>query len=268
MPNTPNPLSSMTDANSDLDHDQLRPDQSFLETALPGFKQALNARRAIREYDGNPVPETIMKDCLDDAILAPTSSNLQTYELYWVRDKNRKNKVAEACLGQSAALTAGELVVVVARGDLWRRNLHKLIEIMTCNGSKPMARPMDEYYNKIVPMLMKTDAFGFYNLVRRAVFWYKSLKSPFIRTPVNKADHRVYAHIQATFVAQTLMLSLSAHGVESCPIGGMDKVSIAKALALPKSAEVSLVIAAGYGKPEGLYGPRVRLPEADLIKEV
>lgn len=33
-------------------------------------------------------------------------------------------------------------------------------------------------------------------------------------------------------------------------------------------AEVSLVIATGRGRPEGLYGPRVRLPEGDLIKEV
>lgn len=268
MPSTPNPLTTMSDAIDFDDHGQIRPGESFPETALPGFRQALNARRAIREFDGKAVPEEIMRDCLRDAILAPSSSNLQTYELYWVRDTTKKQKVAEACLDQPAALTAGDLIVVVARGDLWRSNLDKLITLMTHNGSKPLPGPMDDYYNRIVPMLMKTDAFGIYNLIRRIIYWYRGRNKPFMRTPVNKADHRVYAHIQATFAAQTLMLSLSAHGIESCPIGGMDKKQIANTLGLPAKAEVSLVVAAGYGKPEGLYGPRVRLDESDLIKEI
>ena len=48
----------------------------------------------------------------------------------------------------------------------------------------------------------------------------------------------------------------------------MDKLYIRKFLDLPAQAEVTMVIAAGRGKPEGLYGSRVRLGEEDLIKEV
>ena len=268
MPKTPNPLLQMTEAISHEKVTASRPDESFLETALPGFKLALIARRSIREYDGRPIPEEIMKDCLRDAILAPSSSNLQTYELYWVRHPERKNGVTKACLDQPATNTAGELIVVVARGDLWKANLKKLINIMTDGGHKPLAKPMDEYYNKIVPMLMKNDPFGYYNLLRRVVYWFKGLSEPFIRTPVNQGDHRIYAHIQASLAAETLLISLAAHGYDSCPIGGMDKFRIAKILDLPKGAEVSMVIAAGRGKPEGLYGPRIRLAEQDLIKEV
>ena len=89
-----------------------------------------------------------------------------------------------------------------------------------------------------------------------------------MRTPVNRGDHRIYAHIQSSLTAQTLLLSLAAHGYESCPMGGMDKNRIEELLDLPAKAEVTMVIAAGVGKPEGLYGPRVRLPDEDLIKEV
>ena len=49
MPNTPNPLTKMTSA---ITHDigqEDRPVESFVETALPGFKQAPIGRRAIRE---------------------------------------------------------------------------------------------------------------------------------------------------------------------------------------------------------------------------
>ena len=268
MPNTPNPLLNMTDAFVHDDIKQQRPSASFTKTALPGFKQALNARRAIREFDGKTIPEDIMRDSLRDAILAPSSSNLQTYQLYWIRDNEKKKAVVRACLGQPVAMTAGELVVAVARGDLWEVNLKKLVNIMTAGGTKPLAAPVEDYYHRIIPLLMKNDVFGFNNLIRRLTFWYKGRHDPFMRTPVNQGDHRIYAHIQASLAAQTLLLSLSAHGYETCPIGGMDKLAIQKILELPSKAEVSMVIAAGSGKPEGLYGPRVRLPEQDLIKEI
>ena len=76
MPKTPNPLTEMTSAiKLELGHEE-KPVESFIETALPGFKQTLKGRRAIREYDGDPIPEEIMRDCLHDATLAPSSSNL------------------------------------------------------------------------------------------------------------------------------------------------------------------------------------------------
>lgn len=268
MPKTPNPLLKMTDVIGHDAHQQERPGESFAETALPGFKQALNARRAIREYDGTLLPEDVMRDCLHDATLAPSSSNLQTYELYWIRDTEKKKKVADACLAQPAAVTAGELIVVVARGDLWQSHLEKLLDIMTHGGSRPLAGPIDDYYNRMVPLLMRNDVFGFNNLMRRIFYWFKGRNEATVRTPVNRGDHRVYAHIQSSLAAQTLMLSLAAHGYESCPMGAMDNLRIRKILKLPTQAEVSMVIAAGRGKPEGLYGPRVRLAERDLIKEV
>ncbi len=258
----------MTDAMRDDQEQQERPGESFVESALPGFKQALEARRAIREYDGESIPEEVMRDCLGDAILAPSSSNLQTYELYWVRDAEKRRAVARACLGQPAAMTAGELVVVAARGDLWRSRLESLVNIMSKAGKRPLSGPLAAYYNRIVPTLMKDDRFGFNNLIRRFLFWSRGRKGPTIRTPVNRGDHRIYAHIQSSLAAQTLMLSFAAHGYESCPIGGMDDLTIRKILDLPASAEVTMVIAAGRGKREGLYGRRVRLEAGELIKEV
>lgn len=268
MTDTFNSLVNMTKTLGHNTGNEIRPDENFTETALPGFKLTLNARRSNRIFDGEPIDQEIMRDCLSDAILAPSSSNLQTYELYWVRDGSKKKALIKACLGQPAATTAGELVVVVARGDLWEVNLKKLVNIMTHNGDKPLPKVVDDYYHKITPMIMKTDAFGFHNLMRRINFWLKGRKEPFVRTPVNIADHRIYAHIQSTLAAQTLMLSLSAHGYDSCPMGGMDKIRVAKILDLPAKAEVTMVISAGRGKSEGLYGSRMRLDMDDLIKEV
>ncbi len=263
-----NPLLDMTDAMTGYAGDEEIPDEGFVETALPGFKKAVTSRRSIRVFDGKPIPEEVMRDCLRDAMLAPTSSNLQPFELYWVRDPATREGLAEACFGQPAAATAGELVVVMARRDLWKTNLDKVWDLMTEGGKKTFPKPVDDYYHEITPRLRQTDALGLGNLMRRVLFWFRGRSAPTMRSPVNTGDHRVWAHIQSSLAAMTFMLSLTAHGYDSCPIGGLDKVRIRRLLGLPRQAEVTMVIAAGTRRPEGLYGKRVRLPYGDLVKEV
>lgn len=265
---TPNPLKEMANLEGAVVTKDERPNLSFKRSALPGFKKSLNGRRAIRVFDGVPIPEDTMRDCLRDAVLAPSASNLQCYELYWVRGDIKKRQLAELCLGQPAATTAGDIVVVVSRVDQWESHLEKLTGIMTQNGKKPLEGPVRDYYENIIPMLMKTDRFGFNDLKRRFLFWYKSRTEPTVNGPVKRADHRVYGHIQASLAAENLMLSLAAHGYESCPMGGIDKRGIGKLLGIPSSAEVTMVIGAGTGTPQGLFSERVRLPFGDLVKEV
>lgn len=268
MPGTPNPLSEMGTLDNIVATKNERPNPSFEASALPGFKKTVLGRRAIRRFDGEPIPEQVMRDCFRDAILAPSSSNLQCYEFYWVRDEQKREKLPELCLGQPAATTAGELIVIVSRVDLWQSRLETMTDIMTDNGRKPFKGPVREYYEDIVPMLMTTDRWGFHNLKRRLMFWYKSRSEPTVNDPVKRGDHRVYGHVQASLAAENLMLSLAAHGYESCPMGGIDKRGIGKLLGLPATAEVIMVIGAGTGLPEGLLSPRARLPFGDLIKEV
>lgn len=209
-----------------------------------------------------------MRDCFCDAILAPSASNLQSYELYWARDPEKKEALGRLGLDQPGATTAGELIVIVSRVDLWKSHLEKLTDIMMNNGRKPMKGAVKDYYEKIIPMLMKTDTWGFNNLKRRFMFWYKGRSEPTVHEPITRADHRIYGHIQASLAAANLMLSLSAHGYESCPMSGIDKQGIAKLIDLPATAEITMVICAGTGKPEGLLSPRTRLPFNELVKEV
>jgi nitroreductase len=250
------------------DSEELKPDSSFVTEALPGFTLALKARRAIRKFDGKPIPEQVMRNCLQDALLAPSSSNLQPFELYWIRTDQKKKDAMLACLGQPAATTAGEIVVVIARPDTWSVNLKKLLNVMTEGGMKTLPDSVSTYYKKLIPAVMVSDPFGIINFSRRIFYTLIGLKKPMVRTPVNKGDHRILAHVQAALVAQTFMLSLSAHGYDSCPIGGMDAKRIKKILNLPRRAEVNMVISAGRRIEGGLYGPRVRLANEDLIKEV
>lgn len=268
MPGTPNPLQEMGKLGGVAVSKDERPNSSFQTSALPGFQKTIRGRRAIRIFDGDAIPQDVMLDCLRDAILAPSSSNLQCYELYWVRNEDKKKRLPALCLNQPGAATAGELIVVVSRVDQWQPHLEKLTAIMTDNGNTPLKGPVQDYYEKIVPMLMKTDRWGFHNLKRRLMFWYRRRSEPCVNGPVNRADHRIYGHVQASLAAENLMLSLAAHGYESCPLGGIDQDGIRHLLGLPSTAEVTMVIGTGKGTPEGLFSPRVRLPFHDLVKEV
>ena len=83
------------------------------------FIEALNYRRSVRVYDASKQIDTaIVKKCLQQATLAPNSSNMQLWEFHHVTSSNILEKLTEACLDQSAAKTAKEMVVIVVRKDL------------------------------------------------------------------------------------------------------------------------------------------------------
>ena len=63
------------------------------------FKQAVEYRRAVRDYDSNrPLDPTLVIDCLKLAQLSPSSSNMQLYEFYHITNPDMlKNLPKLAC---------------------------------------------------------------------------------------------------------------------------------------------------------------------------
>ena len=86
------------------------------------FFEAVSQRRSVRIFDQKePFDGTVVQRCLEAAILSPNSSNLQLYQFVRVPESSPlKDKLAQLCMGQKAASTARELVVVVTRRDLWK----------------------------------------------------------------------------------------------------------------------------------------------------
>jgi nitroreductase len=52
-----------------------------------------------------------------------TAATCSSGSFHWVRDEEKKKKLIHACLNQSAAKTAQELVVIVTRRDKWRQRV-------------------------------------------------------------------------------------------------------------------------------------------------
>lgn len=93
-----------------------------------GLKEILEFRRAVRNFSNTEQIDTArVRQCLELAQLAPSSSNMQLYEFYHITDKNTLQSIAKACLGQSAATSAQEMVVFVTRQDLVRQRAKTML---------------------------------------------------------------------------------------------------------------------------------------------
>ncbi|EXE13697.1 nitroreductase family protein [Acinetobacter sp. 983759] len=99
------------------------------------FKKVVESRRSVRKFTDKPIPEDVLDACLDLALLAPNSSNLQPWTFYVVQDPDKKQQLIKACMSQLAAKTASELIVCVARTDrideMAKRNVNEFRRIQT-----------------------------------------------------------------------------------------------------------------------------------------
>ena len=235
--------------------------------------KAIKYRRSVRVYSDEHIKDALVKQCLVNASLAPTSSNLQLWEFHHITDKTILQKVAKACMGQNAATTANQLVVVVTRKDTWRKKaranvahfdrVFKQPEMQKVIHRKKMAI---NYYQKIIPTLY-ADFFGVFGAIKYWIFQLIGLFRPVYRQ-TRWSDLRVVAHKSAALAAQNFMISMAAVGYDTCPMEGSDTLRIKKVLKLPKGAEINMVISCGIRKPEGVYGERFRVPFEEIYFKV
>lgn len=231
------------------------------------FIKTIQSRRSVRSFTDDPIPEDVMMACLELALLAPTSSNLQCWEFYWVKDSSKKEKLKKYCLGQPAASTAQELVVCVARTDTWKKNNQQILSDFE-NSDRKVPKAVLSYYRKIVPLAYNQGFLGLFGIFKRIVIFFRGIKKVTPREPTSFADMRVWAHKTTALACQNLMLSLRAYGYDSCPMEGMDSKRIKKLLSLPKGAQVCMVVSAGKRASNGVYGKRLRLNSERFIKVV
>ena len=60
------------------------------------FFEAIEKRRSIRKYSDKKVPAEVMNKAIDAALLAPNSSNMQTWQFHWVRTEAKKKIIGKS----------------------------------------------------------------------------------------------------------------------------------------------------------------------------
>jgi len=236
--------------------------------------EAIKYRRSVRIFDENKLLDTEkVKQCIQQAVLAPNSSNMQLWEFYHITSTAIKNKMIPFCLNQNAAKTAQQLLVVVVRKDLWKKRAKaNLKHIDTLFTPKPKSEQSSRekiirnYYGKLIPFTY-IDFLGLLGWFKYLAFNIVGLFRPMYRE-VRAKDIRVVAHKTAGLAAQTFMLSMAAINYDTCPMEGTDTSRIKRLLNLPFGAEINMVIGCGIRKSEGVYGERFRIPFSEVCKEI
>jgi nitroreductase len=230
------------------------------------FTETLRARRSCRKYTADKVPGSVIEKALDDALIAPNSSNMQLWQFYWVSSPEKKSALAHACFGQSAASTAQEMVVIVADWSLWKENRKRMLEILRSNNAN---KGVLAYYEKLVPMAYTYGPLSLIGYIKKITMWAIGWFRPVPRGPNTRSDVAMVAVKSAALACENFMLSICDQGYACCPMEGFDEKLVNKVIGNKTCAsKVTMVISVGNADPQGIYGPQIRFDKSLFIKKL
>ncbi len=240
------------------------------------LQEVLEFRRSVRVYDeAQKIDTQVVKKCLELSTLSPSSSNMQLYEFYHITNPETLKKLSVACLDQTAASTAQELVVFVVRQDLYKKRSQEVLSFERENirRNSPAERQekrikdREMYYGKIIPFLY-ARFFGVLGFVRKLIAVPVSFFRPMV-LQVSENDARIVAHKSCGLAAQTFMIAMANEEYDTCPMEGFDSKRVKNILNLPSGAEINMVISCGKRKGnEGIWGDRYRVPFEEVYKRI
>lgn len=236
-------------------------------TDFDAFEAVVESRRSVRRFTDEPIPDEVVERCLDLALLAPTSSNLQCWEFYRVVEPAKKAALVEACLSQSAATTAAELIVAVARLDTWRQNGEDITATLMAD-EWTWPESLYQYYRIVTRLAYSNGPLGVLGPFKALLLWTIGLFRPIPRGPTSRAELETWAVKTSALGCENLMLAFRAAGYDTCAMEGMDERRVRRILGLGRGAVVTMVIGAGRRDRGGIYGPRMRLPRERFVKTV
>jgi nitroreductase len=187
------------------------------------YNEVVQKRRSINFFDPEKdVDNTLLNTIIETAAQAPSSFNLQPWNLMVLRDRGEKEKLMTLAWDQPKVVEAPVVLIVLADKTGWQEGhatVEKNWEEMLKSGSmKPEQRDW------------------FLGAAKSLYDW-----SPEARL--------AFAAKNTGFFGMSLMCAATANGLESHPMDGFDHEGVRKAFNIPENYWVPLLLAIGYPKP-------------------
>ena len=238
------------------------------------LEEIIHYRRSIRHYKDLALDTEKVKHSLELATLAPNSSNMQLWEFYHITDPEILKQLAVACLNQTTATTAQQLVVFVTRRDLFRRRAKQLFELESQNILKnsPVERQEKRikdrklYYGTVMPFLY-SRFLGILGIFRKILVNLIGLFRT-ITYEVSENDAKVKVHKSCALAVQTFLLAMANEKYDTCAMEGFDSRKVKSILKLPLGAEVNMIISCGIREERGVWGDRMRVPFDEVYHKI
>jgi nitroreductase len=237
-----------------------------MEEAMTSNLEALLQRRAIRAFDAVPVPSETREQILRAACAAPSSFNSQPYRLIWIETPEKKEKAAELCMSQSAAVTASVLVVAVADLGMWKTTNEGQLRWMRETG---FGEDKIREYEKKAKFAKWFYVQGWFNIFGAAKWAILTAIHPWKvigMVPVTKQGLFKWATKSAGLACGNLMIAAEALGFNTCPMEGFDGARLGKFLGLSgRTQEIVMVIAIGKKSSKHVDRPQWRRPQETTV---
>ncbi len=231
---------------------------------VENFKKVIQGRRSVRKFTDKPIPQVVLDDCLDMAMLAPNSSGLQPWGFYVVRSATKKKQLVKACMGQLAAATAQELIVCVARTD----RIDQFAKQMLQEWPMPQLPALVKRYYQLIPLNYAPGPLNSFGLLKKGAIGIGGLFTPLPRGPFTEQDVKLWATKSTALACENLVLTFTAYGFDTCMMEGFDEVRVRKLLKLSDAEFPIMVIGAGERADDGVFWPQVRFDRKLFVTEV
>lgn len=196
-------------------------------------KEAIEKRRSIRRFRPDPVPDEVLAELLDAARLAPSGCNAQPWRFKVVRDRDTKEKLAQAAFDQP--FIAAAPVVLVCCADI-RGYLEGMV-----SGTEDLGR-IGAVEERVVRIIQQTsDRMG--------------------EMPLEQVGPRIALNV--VIAVEHIVLRALDFGLGSCWIRLFDEPAIKGIFGWNDNLHVVSLLPLGY--PAETPAPRKRRPLEEIL---
>ncbi|MCE3198984.1 nitroreductase family protein [Paenibacillus sonchi] len=193
------------------------------------FSKVIRERRSVRKYDSSwKISDEEIKEILAEAILAPSSSNLQPWRFIVITDQEIKAKLLPIAHNQAQTTESSAMIAVLGDTEAYS-NADTIYGHASATGLMP---------EDVAAAMAKRSREG-----------YSSL-------PKEKLED--IALVDGGLVSMQLMLAAKARGYDTVPMGGYDAAALKELFRISDRYIPVMLIALGKAAVEGR--PTNRLP--------
>jgi nitroreductase len=178
---------------------------------------AAHARRAIRKYTDQPVPQALLEQVFETVRLAPSAWNIQPWRFIVVTDPEKKHALMKAAYSQPQVGDAKAVIVVASDMKDAFENADEFL----------YPQPSEEAKQKAKESILGAFA------------------------QMSEAEKNAWGRNQTNIALGYLLLSLAAHGLASSPMLGFVPEQVRALYGLGEQVEIAALVAVGYADEPG-----------------
>lgn len=181
--------------------------------------EAIRARRSIKSFKSDPIPESVLQELIDLMREAPSSWNFQPTRVVLIRSKEQKEALAAAAWGQKQILEAPVTLVFAVSVRGWEKHMDSILKTGVDKGAWP----------------------------QKFADWIRA-SAPGFQDSLGEKQ-REYAIKDAIIMATTLAIAAESKGLGTCYMNGWDEKKVMEIVGLQQDKNYGIALLLPLGFP-------------------